>query len=261
MKEERLLYLKKQKITKFALLLLSALLVSGCFGDNKKSQVEQSASELYVSALAVEKKGNVKLTIESFNEVERQHPQSNEAKLALAKIVVIAYESGNYPLAVSNAEQFVTLNPNHKLASKIYYIRALSFYNQISDIGRDQGHSFKALNTMNDVIFSYPDSNYAISANVKIDFIRDQLAGKELEVGRFYLKAGHYQAAIKRFSNVLDEYPETSQIPEALARIVESYLAIGQLREAEKTASILSYNYKGNKWYKYSYEIIKDFGK
>ena len=244
-------------ISKLFVVFCLAILITACSGEPEK-QVELPAKKLYEIAKQLENEGETyKNVSKAFSEVERQHPQSEYAKKAIIDLVVYAYETLNYDDAILNAENFLNYNPNHEQSAKIMYIRALSYYEQIVDIGRDQGNTTKALQSLNDVIISFPNSNYAINAKYKIDLARDHLAGKELDVGRFYQKNGDYQAAISRFTNVINQYSETSQTPEALARLVETYLKLGLYDQAYKYGAILGYNHQGSDWYQYAYDLLQ----
>ena len=152
---------------------------------------------------------------------------------------------------------FIQLNPSHSNVDYAYYLKGLSFYERIVDVGRDQKLTQDALNTFNEVIRRFPRSKYARDARLKIDLARNHLAGKEMEIGRFYLVRGQHLAAINRFRAVLQNYDTTDQVPEALHRLTESYLALGLVEEAEKTAAVLGHNYPGSNWYQDSYALVK----
>ncbi|MGB1361065.1 MAG: outer membrane protein assembly factor BamD [Alphaproteobacteria bacterium] len=247
-----------KNITKLLSILFVSFVLTACGSDEPEKQVERPAKELYEMATTAERNGDTyKDVIKAYEEVERQHPQSDYAKKAIANAVMYAYANMNYEDAVMFAENFIAYNPNHKLAPKITYIRALSYYEQISDIGRDQGNTDKAFEALNDIIISYPNTDYAINAKYKLDLAIDHLAGKELDVGRFYQDQGDYQAALTRFNNIVKNYSHTSQTPEALARMVETYLALGLYQEAYRTGAILGHNHQGNYWYRHSYELLQ----
>jgi outer membrane protein assembly factor BamD len=151
----------------------------------------------------------------------------------------------------------LSIHPGNKDASYAYYLIALDYYEQISDVTRDQKITQQALDSMNDIIRRYPDSRYAADARLKIDLIRDHLAGKEMEIGRFYQRRGQWLAAVTRFRKVVDEYDTTSHTPEALQRLTESYLALGVREEAKKAAAVLGNNYPGSKWYQRAFDLMQ----
>ena len=167
------------------------------------------------------------------------------------------YLAEKYPEAVSSAQRFLTIHPGNKDAPYANYLIAMSYYQQIEDVTRDQKITQQASDSFNELIRRYPQSRYASDARLKLDLINDHLAGKEMEVGRFYQRAGHWLAAATRFREVVDKYQTTSHTPEALERLVETYLNLGMPQEAHKAAAVLGANYPGSKWYKRSYELIQ----
>ena len=193
-----------------------------------------------------------------FDEVERQHPYSVWATKAQLMSAFAMYQGGRYDDAVIALDRFIDLHPgNPRDASYAYYLKALSYYEQISDVSRDQMKTLDANEALEEVMRRYPKSDYARDANLKLDLVRDHLAGKEMEVGRFYLKRGHYLAAINRFRTVVDEYQTTSHVAEALHRLAESYTAWGLTAEARENAAVLGHNYPGSEWYVDSYKIVE----
>ena len=249
-----------KKLYKLLCVMLLSVVITACGNGNPEKQVEKPAQELYETAINLrDNDADYTDVIKAFEEVERQHPQSEYAKKAIAEAAIFSYSYLEYSDAILFAGNFLSYNPNHKLAPKITYIRALSYYEQISDIGRDQGNTNKALEALNDIILTYPNTKYAINAKYKLDLAYDHLAGKELSVGRFYQKNSEYQAAIARFNNVVKLYSETSQTPEALARLVETYLALGLYDQAHANGAILGHNHPNNKWYKYAYNLLQKY--
>ena len=250
------------KFIKNILVLMTVFTLTACGGDEAEIQVEKPAEVLYQEATALANSGaSSKDVFSAYEEVERQHPQSALARTAIADLIVFAYDNLKYGKAVQSAQNFLANNPSHKLTPKIHYILALSYYEQIVDSERDQSNTAKAMETLNDIIFTYPNTDYAISAKYKIDLARDHLAAKELAVGRYYQSSENYQAAIIRFNHVVDKFSTTSQTPEALARLVETYLALGLYDQAHKIGAVLGYNHRGNKWYKHAYTLLNAYKK
>lgn len=253
----------------FAVMLLAQL--SACGGsepgyaakaaDAKPSEALDAKNEtveaLYDKAFETFNRKAYKAAIEQFEEVERQHPFSEWAARAQIMAAYSAYRGGQFDDAIVILDRFVKLHPTHPSAAYAYYLTALTYYTQISDVGRDQKATEQARTALKDVIERFPESDYARDAKIKYDLTEDHLAGKEMEVGRYYLKRMDYSAAIKRFKYVIDHYQTTSHTPEALHRLVEAYLRLGVLPEAKKYAAVLGYNQPGSDWYKYSYEMLQ----
>lgn len=241
----------------------TALLALSACGDSETEEVakiagkNESVEALYDKALATFEKKSYTQAIEDFEEVERQHPYSEWAARAQVMAAYAAYRGGKFDDAVVILDRFVKLHPTHASTPYAYYLKALSYYTQISDVGRDQKMTELARDALKDIIGRYPDSDYARDAKIKLDLTEDHLAGKEMEIGRYYLKHQDYVAAIGRFKYVVDNYQTTSHAAEALHRLVESYLRLGVVEEAKKYAAVLGYNYPGSDWYKYSYAMMQ----
>jgi outer membrane protein assembly factor BamD len=167
------------------------------------------------------------------------------------------YEAEDYSGAIVAADRFIQLHPGNRDVAYAYYLKAISYYVQIVDVGRDQKTTELALKALDDVIRRFPDTRYARDAKLKLAFTRDHLAGKEMEIGRYYLKRGQYLAAINRFKRVIDNYQTTTHVPEALERLVECDLALGLNNEAKRNAAVLGYNYPGSEWYGDAYAMLK----
>jgi outer membrane protein assembly factor BamD len=189
--------------------------------------------------------------------VERQHPYSVWARRAQLMSAFSYYVAGEYGEAIGSAQRFLSLHPGSREAPYAYYMIAVSYYEQISGVQRDQRITQQALDALNELIRRYPNTDYAADARLKVDLARDHLAGKEMEIGRFYQQQGLYLAAIARFRTEVDRYDTTSHTPEALHRLVESYLALGLPEEATKAAAVLGKNYPESKWYERSYALIQ----
>lgn len=196
----------------------------------------------------------------AFQEVERQHPYSSWARRSMLMEAYAQYQSNQYDDAIENAQRFIALHPGNESAPYAYYLVAVCYFERIVDVGRDQGTTERALTALNDIVRRYPDSNYARDARLKIDMVYDQLAGKEMEIGRFYLNHDQHLAAINRFRNVVENehFQRTSHVPEALHRLVESYLSVGMTEEAQRMAAILGFNFPGSEWYQRSYRLMTD---
>ena len=192
-----------------------------------------------------------------FDEVERQHPYSVWARRAQLMSAFSYYMAKKYPDTISSAQRFLTIHPGNKDAAYGNYLIAMSYYNQIADVTRDQKLTQQASDSFNELIRRYPESRYAADARLKLDLINDHLAGKEMEVGRFYQRSGNWLASISRFRAVVDKYQTTSHAPEALMRLTESYLALGVPDEARRSAAVLGRNYPGTDWYKRAYALVQ----
>jgi len=239
-----------------------ALFVSACSGDDDESKedanVDKPVNQLYNTAMDQLAERRYKDSSKSFEEVEREHPYSIWATKAELMAAYSMYQANNYQDAINALDRFIELHPGNRDIAYAYYLRALCYYEQVTDVERDQSNGEKALSSLDDLIKRYPESTYARDARHKIDLVRDHLAGKELEIGRYYETRGLYLAAINRFKVVVDKYQTTSQVPEALHRLVECYMALGIVEEARKTAAVLGYNYPRSEWYVDSYELVQN---
>jgi outer membrane protein assembly factor BamD len=217
-------------------------------------------AELYNSGLEKLKSGSYKSAAKSFSEVERQHPYSKWATKALLMQAFAYYQNNKYDDSINAANRFITLHPGHKDSAYAYYLTAISQYEQISDVRRDQSRTQKALEALEEVNKRFPTSPYAADATNKAAVARDQLAAKEMEVGRYYLKKGSYLAGINRFKKVVTDYQTTSQVPEALYRLSEGYMALGVVSEAQTAAAVLGQNFPNSEWYKDAYTLVSSDG-
>jgi outer membrane protein assembly factor BamD len=242
-----------------ALAGIVVLSLAGCAGGaDDEDYVERPVGELYNEALDLMGEGDYQQAARSFEEVERQHPYSEWATRAQLMSAYAFYEANQYDEAVAAAQRFIDLHPGHKDVPYAFYLIGISHYEQISDVGRDQKMTEEALQAFDELIRRFPDSTYARDASLKVDLARDHLAGKEMEIGRYYLRQGKYVAAINRFQSVIDRYQTTTHVPEALHRLTEAYLALGVQQEARKTAAVLGYNFPGSRWYQDSYALLVD---
>jgi outer membrane protein assembly factor BamD len=215
---------------------------------------------LYNNALDTLNSGNTRQAAKLFDEVERQHPYSTWATQSQLMSAYSYYLIDSYDDAIPALERFIDLHPGNRGAAYAYYLRALCYYEQIADVSRDQGNTEEAQRALSDVIARFPNTPYARDATLKLDLVRDHLAGKEMAVGRYYMERGQYLAGINRFKNVIDQYQTTTHVPEALERLTESYVALGIYPEAERTASVLGYNYPGSQWYQDAYNLLTSKG-
>ncbi len=231
------------------------MLLAACAAP-QETYVERSVEDLYNSAMDDLLAGRYSEAASGFDEVERQHPYSIWATKAQLMAAFANYQSNQYDAAILAAERFIQLHPGNRNVAYAYYLKALSYYEQISDVRRDQKMTQDALKALEEVVRRFPDSEYARDARLKIDLARDHLAGKEMDIGRYYLKLGSYVAAINRFRTVLEQYQTTTHVPEALHRLTEAYLALGVVDEAQTAAAVLGYNYPGSQWYADSYALL-----
>jgi len=238
------------------------LLVAACSSSDEEdvNYVERPVDELYNEAMDTLQSGSNLRAAKLFDEVDRQHPYSPWASKAQLMSAYAHYLENNYEDAIAGLDRFIQLHPGNEDVAYAYYLKALSYYEQISDIGRDQKMTREALTSLEELTRRFPDSKYTRDAELKIDLTRDHLAGKEMAIGRFYQDRGHYLSAINRFRMVVGEYETTSHTPEALHRLVECYLALGIVQEAQETAAVLGYNFPGSEWYQDSYALLAEAG-
>ncbi len=232
-----------------------AVSLAGCSSDEPEI-AEQPAEVLYTNALNTLEDGRAAEAARLFEEVERQHPYSSWATQALVMAAYSYYLMDDYDSAIPALENFIELHPGNRNAAYAFYLRALCYYEQIADVTRDQGNTEEAQRALSDVIARFPNTPYARDASLKLDLVRDHLAGKEMEVGRYYLQRDLFLAAINRFRTVVEQYQTTTHVPEALHRLVEAYLSLGITDEAQAAAAVLGYNYPGSDWYQDSYALL-----
>ena len=264
---EKLKHMKIQKdfYKKIAIFLCLGLFLGlgGCSTTSsqgkKDSYVERPAQQLYQEAEQFMDQGSYQKAAKLFNEVERQHPYSNWAIKAKLMAGYSFYKINEYNDALAALDHYIKLHPGHEEVPYAYYLKAMSYYEQISDVKRDQEMTAKAQEALQEIIRRFPNSKYATDAKFKLDLTEDHLAGKEMSIGRYYLNRKFYAAALNRFLQVIENYKTTSQIPEALHRTVECYLALGLHDEAIKAAAVIAHNYPDSKWYEYSYNMIKGY--
>jgi outer membrane protein assembly factor BamD len=238
--------------------------LAGC-GSSKDENADATApvapvEDLYNNGVDALNSSRYQSATDQFNLVEQNYPYSTWAVNAQLMQGYTQYLQNHYTEAIGTLDRFIQLHPSHRDVAYAYYLRALCYYEQIADIQRDQRGTEQAMNALQDVVNRFPDSAYARDARLKIDLGRDHLAGKEMEVGRWYQSQHLYEAAIGRFQRVVDDYQTTNHVPEALHRLTEIYLILGLRDQARKTASVLAYNYPGSSWYEDSYNDLFDAG-
>lgn len=239
------------------LAVLSTAMLTGCASDSTPKEEETTPVDtLYNNAAAAMDKKDYKQATHLFEEVERQHPYSEWATRAELMAAYASYKALDYDEAVLALDRFVELHPGNKDVDYALYLKALCYYEQISDVGRDQAMTEDALDAFTTLIRRFPDSRYARDAKLKRDLTLDHLAGKEMEIGRYYMNRGQINAAINRFLTVVKQYQTTTHVPEALHRLVEAYTTLGLRGEAVHVAAVLGYNYPGSKWYEDSYKLL-----
>ncbi|MCC5995241.1 MAG: outer membrane protein assembly factor BamD [Oceanicaulis sp.] len=243
-------------------LAAAALVLTSCAGRerNQLAYVERPVEQLYNEGFRQLERRNFDRAAAFFDEVERQHPFSEWARRSILMAAYSHYRANRYEQAIGNARRFIALHPGSSSAPYAYYLIAISHYERIMDVGRDQSTTQNALDALEQVVRRYPDSPYARDARVKIDMTRDHLAGKEMAVGRWYLRNGFYLAASNRFQNVIRDYQTTSHTPEALHRLVEVYVALGVDDEARMVAAVLGHNFPGSPWYADSFRLMTSRG-
>jgi outer membrane protein assembly factor BamD len=252
--------LKPNRLLLLALSIAVVLPAAGCARNRTKADtayVARDVNTLYALAKSRLDRGDYQQAAKIFDEVERQHPYSVWARRAQLMSAFSYYMARTYPDAISSAQRFLTIHPGNKDAPYANYLIAMSYYNQIADVTRDQKITVQASDAFQELIRRYPESRYAADARLKQDLINDQLAGKEMEVGRYYQRSGNWLASVNRFRTVVDKYQTTTHSPEALMRLTESYLALGTPEEAVKSAAVLGRNYPGTIWYERAYALVQ----
>ncbi|MBN9036940.1 MAG: outer membrane protein assembly factor BamD [Rhizobiales bacterium] len=246
-------------------LLLAPVVLSACASKDDMDLANyvdntEPADVLYNQALANLNAGRISEASKKFDAIDRQHPYSEYARKALIMSAFSNYRQGRYEEAINSGQRYVQLYPTSDDAAYAQYIVGLSYFRQIRDVTQDQRESRRAIEVMDNLIQRWPDSPYVDDAQTKVRFARDQLAGKEMQIGRYYLERREYLAAIKRFRYVVETYSNTRHIEEALARLVEAYLAVGISSEAQAAAAVLGHNYPDSQWYKDSYTLLQSGG-
>jgi outer membrane protein assembly factor BamD len=250
--------------TVLTVVLLAAVL-AGCSSffkkDDDNNLPDQPADKLYNEGLyLLNEKSDAKGAAKKFDEVDRMQPYSEWARKSLVMSAYAYYKAGDYDDAISAAQRYVTLHPGSPDAAYAQYLIASSNYDQIPDVTRDQERTEKAIAALDEVVRKYPNTEYANAAKQKMEMARDQLAGKEMMIGRFYLKKKDFIGAINRFKIVVTRYQTTRHVEEALERLTESYMALGIVGEAQTAAAVLGHNFPDSPWYKDAYTLLKTGG-
>jgi outer membrane protein assembly factor BamD len=246
-------------------LLTAALAVSACstFGKKKKPTLayeERPVDLLYNAGADRLDRHQWTEAVEYFREVERQHPYSEWARRSILMTAYAHYQANDYAEAIADADQFIALYPGNPSTPYAYYLKATCYFEQIVDVGRDQAATSEAGEMLREVSKRYPYTEYAADARLKLDMVQDQLAGKEMNIGRFYLRTDNPMGAINRFKTVVNKYQTTSHTPEALYRLVEANLTVGLIQEAKENGAVLGYNYPGDPWYQAAYQLLTSKG-
>ena len=231
------------------------------FSKKDDTPPDEPADRLYNEGLyLLNAKKDARDAVKKFEEVDRQHPYSEWARKSLLMSAYAYYQAGEYDDCVNAAKRYVTLHPGSKDAAYAQYLIASSYFEEIPDVTRDQARTERALNALEEVIRKYPTTEYANSSKQKIEVARDQLAGKEMDIGRYYLRKKDYTGAINRFKVVITKYQTTRHVEEALMRLTESYMALGVVDEAQTAAAVLGHNFPDSQWYKHAYALVKTGG-
>jgi outer membrane protein assembly factor BamD len=242
-------------------LLVGVLPACSLFGDKDLQASDDPADRLYNEGLyLLNNKKDASQAAKKFEEVDRQHPYSEWARKALIMQAYAFYEARSYDECISSAKRYVTLHPGSADAAYAQYLIGSSYYDQIPDISRDQGRTEKAMNALDEVSRKYPNTEYAMQAKKKLEVAKDQLAGKEMDVGRWYQNRKDYTAAINRFKVVVTQYQTTRHVEEALMRLTEVYMTLGIVGEAQTAAAVLGHNFPDSPWYKDAYNLVKSGG-
>jgi outer membrane protein assembly factor BamD len=247
-----------------ALALIVPLAISGCSMLHKKKPTlayeERPVDLLYSTGATELDRHHWNDAVNYFREVERQHPYSEWARRAILMTAYAHYQANDYAEAISEANRFIALYPGNAATPYAYYLKAVCYFEQIVDVGRDQASTEQARVALSEVMKRYPNTQYSVDSKLKYDMVQDQLAGKEMTIGRYYLRTGDAIAAIGRFRNVVEKYQTTTHAPEALYRLVEAYLTIGLVQEAKDNGAVLGYNYPGDYWYSQAYKLLTSRG-
>jgi outer membrane protein assembly factor BamD len=257
---------QRSRLAQAAFAALLALSLGACssldlFGKKDETPPDEPPDRLYNEGLyLLNEKKDPKEAVKKFEEVDRQHPYSEWARKSLIMSSYAYYESGQYEDSVTTAKRYISLHPGSADAAYAQYLIGASYFDEIPDITRDQARTDKALDALDEVARKYPSSEYAISAKQKMQMARDQLAGKEMLTGRYYLERKEYTGAINRFKVVVTKYQTTRHVEEALMRLTEAYMALGIVDEAQTAAAVLGHNFPDSEWYKHAYTLVTTGG-
>ncbi|RXF74360.1 outer membrane protein assembly factor BamD [Hansschlegelia zhihuaiae] len=250
-------------LARFALLAAVALPIAACSMFNSKEDElapDEPADKLYNEGLTGLNSGDYDAAKKKFTEVDRQHPYTDWGRKAVLMTTYTSYRSGKYDDAITNGKRYVQLHPTSPDAAYAQYLVGMSYYNQVPDVSRDQERTTRAIAAFDELVRRWPTSEYAEPAKRRASVARDQLAGKEMQVGRYYLARKDYTGAINRFRVVVSQYQQTRHVEEALHRLVEAYMSLGIVGEAQTAAAILGHNYPDSAWYQSSFQLLNQSG-
>ncbi|WP_237155368.1 outer membrane protein assembly factor BamD [Oryzibacter oryziterrae] len=241
--------------------LAGVAILGGCSSDEPLAPFVDTPAEVnYNAGIAYLQQGDYKGATKKFEEVDQQHPYSEWARKSLIMTTYTNYTRGDFTSAITSGKRYLALYPGSEDAAYAQWMIAQSYFNQIPDVTRDQKQTQQALDSMSELVQRYPDSPYAAEGKKRMDIARDQLAGKEMEVGRYYLNRNQYIGAINRFKTVITQYQTTRHVEEALERLTEAYFALGVVDEAQTAAAVLGHNYPDSRWYKDAYTLLQTKG-
>jgi outer membrane protein assembly factor BamD len=265
--EKRMSAIRISSVVRSTILCAALLSISACgggvgslFGESKPPIEARSPEDIFADAQSQLAEENHRRAAKMFDEIERLYPYSDLAKKAMLLSAYSSYEGADYDSAITSAQRYIGFYPSDDRTDYARYLVAQSYYEQIVDVGRDQGVTKEALSSLRELIARHPESDYVDDARLKLDTALDQLSGKEMTIGRYYLKRGDYLAAINRFQTVVKQYDTTTHVQEALHRLVEANLALGLVDEAKSAGAVLGHNYPGSDWYSNSYAMLTDSG-
>jgi outer membrane protein assembly factor BamD len=254
---------RRTAFTRVATAILLAMSLGACsslFGKDEAPS-DEPADRLYNEGLyLLNQKNEPREAVKKFEEVDRQHPYSEWARKSLIMSAYAYYQAASYEECVTSAKRYISLHPGSPDAAYAQFLIGASYFDEIPDITRDQARTDKALDALDEVVRKYPTSEYAVSAKQKMDVARDQLAGKEMQIGRYYLEKKDFTGAINRFKVVVTKYQTTRHVEEALERLTESYMALGIVEEAQTAAAVLGHNFPDSEWYRHAYALVKTGG-
>ena len=243
------------------LVLASSLGACSSLWGKDETPPDEPADRLYNEGLyLLNNKSDPTKAVKKFEEVDRQHPYSEWARKSLIMSAYAYYQAGSYDESVTASKRYIALHPGSPDAAYAQFLIGSSYYDEIPDITRDQARTEKALAALEEVVRKYPTSEYAVTAKQKMEVARDQLAGKEMQIGRYYLEKKDYTGAINRFKVVVTKYQTTRHVEEALERLTEAYMSLGIVGEAQTAAAVLGHNFPDSEWYKHAYNLVKGGG-
>ncbi|TCT06864.1 outer membrane protein assembly factor BamD [Aquabacter spiritensis] len=240
--------------------LLLAVSLAGCATKDEILPPDEPAEKIYNEGLTLMNRGDLTAAAKRFEDLDRTHPYSEWARKALLMDTYVYYQAGRYDEAIAAGKRYMALHPGSQDAPYASYLVASAYYDNIPDVTRDQRATRQALDALDEVIRKYPGTEYAAAARKKVEVARDQLAGKEMMIGRYYLENRNYTGAINRFKVVVTQYQTTRQVEEALFRLTEAYMALGIISEAQTAAAVLGYNFPDSSWYKDAYRLVQQGG-